>query len=146
MSYQAWFKGHGEKHRKIVEKLKTSGKDSEEIIAYFDFDNMVENEPDFCPLYVESKKCHAMEKLNCYLCACPFFRFNDQGIAEKGEKRIMSACSIDSKKGKEYHYKNEIHQDCSDCLIPHKVRFIQKEFDMNWFDIMKACEDKNGQA
>lgn len=140
MGYQSWFREHGEKHREIVDRLKAKGLSPEQIIAYFDFENMVQKESGFCPLYAENKKCHEMEKLNCYLCACPYFRFNDQGILKKDQKNVISNCGIDSKQGKEYHHKDEIHQDCSDCLIPHKVKFVQKWFDTDWFVIMKACE------
>ena len=69
MTYAEWFDAHAEKHRAIMEKLLARGFGKAEIIDYFDFDNMVEAEPAFCPLYAEKKKCHDMEGLNCYLCA-----------------------------------------------------------------------------
>lgn len=142
MGYQEWFEAHGKKHRKLVDQLKSSGLNPEEIIAYFDFENMVKKEPGFCPLYTENKKCHEMEQLNCYLCACPFFRFNDHGIQKKGQATVMSCCEIDSKKGQEYHLNNKIHQDCSNCLVPHKTKFIHKMFQTDWFAIMKECNQK----
>jgi len=49
LSYSSWVKSHGEKHKKIMEKLKDLSDD--EVIEYFRFENMVEKEPDFCPLY-----------------------------------------------------------------------------------------------
>ena len=58
----------------------------EEVIAYFKFENMVKKEPDFCPLYKDNKKCHDMKELNCYLCACPNFRFDDEGFKKVEEK------------------------------------------------------------
>jgi len=49
LSYSSWVKSHGEKHNRIMEKLKDLSDD--EVIEYFRFENMVEKEPDFCPLY-----------------------------------------------------------------------------------------------
>lgn len=135
MNYKKWFLAHGEKHRKIIKKLKN--KSDDEIIEYFKFENMVKNEPDFCPLYKDNKKCHNIENLQCYLCACPHFRFSDSGIENENEKILYSFCSINSKKGSKFENKNCIHQDCSNCLIPHKKQYIKKHFDKNWFDIMK---------
>ena len=66
MSYREWFKKQGEDHRKIVDKLVDKGLSKAEIIEYFDFDNMVAKENDFCPLYKDNKKCHDMESLNCF--------------------------------------------------------------------------------
>ena len=79
MTYQEWFETHASKHAVIMEKL-THLSDTE-VIEYFRFENMVINEPDFCLLYTENKKCHEVEHLNCYWCACPYFRFNDSGFS-----------------------------------------------------------------
>ena len=75
MTYEEWFLQQGELHASVMKKL--INKTNDEVIEYFKFENMVNNEPDFCPLYKENKKCHDMEDLNCYLCACPNFRFDD---------------------------------------------------------------------
>ncbi len=135
MSYEKWFQSHGKKHKEIMQKL-TKLSDNE-IIAYFRFENMVQKEPDFCPLYKENKKCHDMEVLNCYLCACPNFRFDDEGISKKEDKTIYSICSIDSKDGDIFQTEEAIHQDCSGCLVPHRETYIKKHFSRNWFEIMK---------
>ena len=135
MTYEAWFRTHGEKHREIMKKLKTLS--DEEVIAYFRFENMREKEPDFCPLYAEGKKCHEMEVLNCYLCACPHFRFNDKGLFQENEKTHYSDCSINAKEGKQFVSETAVHQDCSNCLLPHKESFIKKIFTRDWFKIMK---------
>ena len=84
MSYQKWFEAHGNKHKEIMQKLTKLSDD--EVIAYFRFENMCEKEPDFCPLFKEKRKCHEIESLNCYLCACPNFRFDDEGISKKEAK------------------------------------------------------------
>ena len=135
MSYVSWFQVHGEKHKAIMAKLTHLSDD--EVIAYFRFENMVEKEPDFCPLYKDNKKCHEMEDLNCYLCACPNFRFDDDGFKKVEEKTLYSTCSIDSKDGAQYISNDAIHQNCSKCLVPHHETYIKKIFSRNWFDIMK---------
>lgn len=141
MSYEGWLKGHIYKHRLIIDKLKAQGFDKEQILDYFDFDNMVENEPDFCKLYKHKEKCHQMEKLNCFLCACPYFRFSDEGISEDEEERTLySTCSIGAKEGKPFYTESAIHHDCSGCTIPHKRNFVAKYYDEDLGEIMKGCE------
>ena len=128
MSYQSWQKDFATKHRKIVNKLSHLSDD--EIIEYFDYENMKKNEVDFCPLYKQNKKCHDMEDLNCYLCGCPNFR-----IDENDQK---SFCNINSKDGGTIVSKSGfIHQDCSKCLVPHKKNYIKSNFNKNWTIIMK---------
>lgn len=138
MSYKKWFQSHGKKHKKIMQKLTRLSDD--EVIAYFRFENMVQKEPDFCPLYKENKKCHDMEELNCYLCACPNFRFDDEGISKKEGKTIYSTCNIDSKDGDIFQTEEAIHQDCSGCLVPHQETYIKKHFSRDWFEIMKKVD------
>jgi len=139
MSYKKWFKGQGDRHKEVVDRLVQDGLSKEEIIEYFYFDNMVEKEPDFCPLYAEPRKCHDYEKLNCYLCACPNFRFKDDGIEKIDGKTLFSTCSIDSKDGKQFKNENAIHQDCSGCIVPHKHEYVKKNFSLDWFNIMDEC-------
>ena len=126
MTYKQWYESFGDKHNKIVEKLSHYSDD--EIIKYFDYDNMKQKESDFCPLYKKNKKCHDIENLNCYFCGCPYFRV--------GEKK--SWCSIDAKDGSTIKAKDGyIHQNCSNCTIPHKTKFIKKYFHKDWKIIMK---------
>ncbi len=138
MTYLKWFNEHGNKHAKIMEKLKSLS--DNEVIEYFRFDNMVEKENDFCPLYKDNKKCHDYEELNCYLCACPNFRFDDKGVSKKDGKTVYSYCGIDSKDGAEYIGEDYIHQNCSGCLVPHKERYIKKHFKRDWFEIMSEVK------
>ncbi len=135
MSYKDWFDRHGKKHVQIVAKL--SHLSDQEIVEYFCYDNMRINEPDFCPLYAEGKKCHDMEHLNCYLCACPYFRFDDDGLGVVDGKSLKSICSIDAKDGAQSHTPDTIHQSCTHCTIPHHKSFIMKHFSRDWFEIMK---------
>ncbi|WP_297439565.1 hypothetical protein [Sulfurimonas sp.] len=137
MSYISWFNEHANKHKVIVEKLVAKEYTKEQIIAYFDFEYMVKNEPDFCPLYAEHKKCHDMESLNCYLCACPNFRFKDKGIEKVEGKTKYSFCGINSKDGKVGVYGDAIHQDCSACSVPHHKDYVSKNFGLDWKKIMK---------
>jgi Zn-finger protein len=113
------------KHKKLVEKLAHLS--DEELINYFDFDNMVKAEPDFYLLYKENKKCHDMEKLNCYLCACPNFRVG----------KSSSTCAINSKDGGSIKAPDGFtHQDCSNCTVPHKVEYIKENFSRDWLKVM----------
>ena len=138
MGYTSWFNEHAAKHKKIVDKLVAKNYTKEQIIDYFDFENMVINENDFCPLYKEPKKCHEMESLNCYLCACPNFRFNDEGLGSYNEFQILSKCSIDN--GEKFAGKGVIHQDCSSCTVPHHRAYVEKNFDLDWKKIMSECQ------
>ena len=139
MSYGSWFKEHGEKHKKIVDRLTHLSDD--ELIEYFKFDNMVKNEPNFCPLYADNKKCHDNKELNCYFCACPNFRFNDDGFKKENNKILFSTCSIDSKDGSQYISENAIHQNCAGCFVPHSESYIKKKFTRNWFKAMNKVKN-----
>ena len=135
MGYSSWFETHGKKHQNIMKKLEDLS--DEEVITYFCFENMVEKEPDFCILYKDKKKCHEMEILNCYLCACPNFRFDDLGISAEDSKVLYSTCSIESKDGAQFVNDNAVHQDCSGCTVPHHEVYIKKHFSRDWFEIMR---------
>ena len=135
MTYLEWFETHANKHKAIMDTLTTLS--DSEVIEYFSYDNMKEKHVDFCPLYAEDKKCHIMEDLNCYLCACMHFRFSDEGIMKEGAKTCYSLCAIEAKEGKTFESDAAIHQDCSDCLIPHKKSVIEKHFSRDWREIMK---------
>jgi hypothetical protein len=139
MSYTSWFDAHAAKHKKIVQKLQKQEFTKEQIIDYFDFENMVKAEPEFCPLYAEHKKCHEMESLNCYLCACPNFRFKDDGLQKIEDKTQYSFCDIDSKDGAQGIYGQAIHQDCSKCSVPHHRSYVEKHFDLDWKKVMQKC-------
>ncbi len=149
MTYRSWYEEQADRHKAVMKKLLEKGLTKEEIIAYFDFENMVKEEPDFCPLYTEKnsdgtlgKKCHEMKRLNCYLCACPNFRFNDEGLSQQAGKTLFSRCAIDSKDGVQGVYGNTIHQDCSNCAVPHHLRYIEKHYDEDWKKIMKeSCTE-----
>lgn len=140
MTYTQWFETHANKHHHLTQRLVEKGLSQDEIIAYFRFENMVEKEKDFCELYQSKTKCHEMEELNCYLCACPNFRFTTTPKEKEG-KFIHSHCSIDSKDGAVFEHENNIHQDCSGCLVPHSESYIAKYFNTNWREIMKECKD-----
>lgn len=134
MSYENWFQSHGEKHKQIIEKLHHLSDD--ELIHYFRFDNMVKHEPDFCLLYQENKKCHENEALNCYFCACPNFRFKDEGFEQQERRTLFSYCGIESKEGGQFLLEDAIHQDCTGCFVPHSEIYIKKHFTRNWFEAM----------
>jgi len=128
MAYLSWFSQHAKKHANIVQKI-----DPDKLIKYFRWENISKTDVEFCPLFKDNKKCHDIENLNCYLCACPNFRFDDNA------DKIKSWCSIDSKDGKQIEHNGIIHQDCSNCTIPHNELYIKKHFDRDWKNIMKKC-------
>ena len=138
MSYEEWFEQHAQKHQKIVKKLLTKGFTQEQIIDYFAYENMAKEESDFCPLYKMGKKCHDMQKLNCYLCGCPNFRFNDNGLDTYNGIKILSRCDINN--GSTIGRNGTIHQDCSKCTVPHHKVYISKNFDFDWKKVMKECK------
>jgi len=140
LGYTSWVKEHAATHKKIVDKLLSKNYTKEQIIEYFDFENMRLSEPDFCPLYKENRKCHEMDSLNCYLCSCPNFRYSDKGIKEIEGKTQYSFCAIDSKDGAQGVYGEKIHQDCSGCQIPHHKEYVAKHFNLEWAKIMAPCD------
>jgi len=140
MTYVQWFEMHGNRHHLLNQKLLSLDYSQDEIIKYYRFENMVEKEPDFCELYKDKQKCHEMEDLNCYLCACPNFRFTMKPVDQEG-KLVHSHCSIESKDGTVFEHEGNIHQDCSGCLVPHHETYISKNFDISWKKIMKSCEE-----
>ena len=127
MTYTDWFIENSIKHKAIMEQLKDKNRD--EIIEYFDYENMRIKHLDFSPLYALNSKCHDMKNLNCYWCGCPYFRFNDDGIETRENRVVYSICT----KGLGEHLESEIaiHQDCSSCTLPHSVKFIKDNFDLN---------------
>ncbi|MCH9739517.1 MAG: hypothetical protein K0U38_01560 [Epsilonproteobacteria bacterium] len=139
MSYTTWFQSHSKQHQQIIKKLQHLS--DNELIEYFQFENMVKNEPNFCPLYIENKKCHEMENLNCYLCACPNFRFDDAGFKAEEKRTLFSYCDIDSKDGGQFKTDDAIHQNCAGCLVPHHEAYIKKQFSRDWFSIMKDVQN-----
>jgi hypothetical protein len=134
MSYSSWVKSHGKKHKEIVGRL--SDLSDSELIEYFRWENMVKKEPDFCPLYAKNRKCHDTKKLNCYLCACPNFRFNDDGFREEEKRTVFSYCNINSVNGSQFKTQNAIHQNCVGCMVPHNENYIKKIFSRDWFGMM----------
>ena len=134
MSYSQWVQEHGAKHKKIIKRLQHLTDD--ELIEYFRFNNMVKNEPDFCPLYAKNKRCHENKELNCYFCACPNFRFNDSGFDKIESRTLFSYCSIESKDGTQYKSESAIHQNCADCFVPHSESYIKKYFTRDWLKAM----------
>lgn len=129
MTYKDWYDNHAIKHKKIIEKVKHLS--TQEIVEYFRFENMVKNEPEFCPLYKDNKKCHDTEKLNCYFCGCPNFRVGE----------FKSYCDINSKDGGSIEHNGYTHQDCSKCTVPHKEDYVLKHFSLDWTSVMVCKSD-----
>jgi len=138
LSYKKWYESHAQKHADILKGLSHLSK--EEVIEYFDFDHMKIKHPEFCPLYPKDQKCHDIESLNCYFCACMHFRFDDNSTQVEDSKRVYSHCSIESKNSATFETKDSIHNDCSNCKVPHKTHVIKKYFDRDWRVVMKDCD------
>ena len=134
MTYLEWFEAHAKKHKAIMKTLTHLS--DEEVIDYFVYENMQKEHPDFCPLYADNVKCHDMEELNCYFCACMHFRFSDKGLKKEGDKTRYSLCSIKAKEARDFVSDDAIHLDCSSCKIPHKRSVVKKYFSRNWREAM----------
>tara|TARA_Y100000310_G_C20640218_1_gene793489 strand:+ start:672 stop:1106 length:435 start_codon:yes stop_codon:yes gene_type:complete len=127
-----WEKEH---FRKILLELKLELKKTEidfsldnldEIIKQTSFEVRSRNYSHECPYYVSNKKCHDLEDLNCFLCACPNYNSGS----------LIGGCEIESKSGKWHYHKNLPKGkvwDCFDCSVNHssgEVRdYIEKNFD-----------------
>ena len=109
MTYDEWFIQQGNLHANVMKKLEDRSVD--EVIEYFKFENMVKNEPDFCPLYKGQK-------------SGSFFT-------------MFSVCSIKSRDGSQFIGDDYIHQNCSGCIVPHRAKYIKKHFNRSWFEVMK---------
>ena len=129
MTYAEWIEDHNNKVSEILSRIDF--KSNEELIDYFEYDNMKDKEKDFCPLYGMKKKCHDIDNLNCYYCACPYFAINPTPRTT-GKTTIGSICTINSKhKGTFLENPDEnnvvkVHCDCTNCFIPHKASFAKK--------------------
>jgi hypothetical protein len=139
MTYTRWFQTHAQKHQNILTRLTAHSFTAEQIVEYFEFENMVEKECDFCLLYSTKTKCHDIPHLNCYWCACPYFRFNDNAVADAEGITLFSYCAINAPLGKPFQHENSIHHDCSDCTIAHDAKTILKNFSTDWNETMKEC-------
>jgi len=126
MTYDEWISKNNIDKNIILNKLKNLTKD--EVIEYFNFENMVINEPNYCLLYKTNTKCHNIDKLNCYNCACPHFKYDNTVI-----NGVASICEINSKFASTYNEVSgdniKIHCDCSNCTIPHNKKHIEKHYD-----------------
>ena len=117
MTYTEWEEAHKKKRDGVLSRLTHLS--AKEVEEYFLYRNMSINEPDFCGLYKDNKKCHDIEDLNCFLCGCPFFIYEDKGLFVEGGVTTYSTCSINAKEGSQFLSGNSVHQDCTNCTIPH---------------------------
>jgi hypothetical protein len=137
LTYAQWFQSHGQKHFALVSKLSQNGFDAQAIIKYFRYENLSKSNPDFCPLFATNRRCHDSDKLNCYFCGCPNFRF-----VTNPNEHIQSFCAIDSSDGGKICYKNQLHQDCTHCFVPHDEEYILQNYTDNWFEAMAMCKNE----
>ena len=118
MTYKEWHEEHQKKKNSILDKI--SNLNDEQKVEYFRFEKMVKNEPNFCLLYKEPKKCHDLEYLNCLCCDCPYFEFDDERLPQK------SSCTINSLDSAIFEWEGVKHLDCSNCTIPHSKEFAMQ--------------------
>lgn len=129
MTYSEWEADNIAKRNSLV--LKLQHKTIDEIVKYFEYDNMIASEPDYCGLYKQGTKCHDIPNLNCYNCGCPHFIYDENGLDKLGTKVVYSKCNINAKDGSMFESDNAIHQDCSNCVIPHGKQAATKELKIN---------------
>jgi Zn-finger protein len=86
------------------------GKNINEVISGWDFEERKKANPNGCICYEQNKKCHDLENLNCFFCYCPNY---DKSVKE-------GKCKINSPKGKYINNHEGKILDCSDCDFPHK--------------------------
>jgi hypothetical protein len=135
VTYLEWYRSHAAKHAEIMATLTHLS--DEAVIDYFSYENMRQHHPDFCPLYLRNIKCHDIEALNCYLCGCMHFRFDDSGMERVGQKVRLSDCAIASEYRATFETETSLHNDCSGCTIPHRKAVIQNYFDRDWDEMMR---------
>jgi len=99
-----------EKAKEIIEKR------IDNLIDEFDFEKRKVLHPEECICYQQDKKCHDIEKLNCFFCFCPKY---DNSIKE-------GRCRINSPKAKYIECKEGKILDCSECDFPHNKENIKK--------------------
>lgn len=129
-----------QKHRALVEKLIVKN------IYTKRFSNILilkiwskQLNPLFVFIY-ESKKCHDVKVLNCYLCACPHFRFCDEGLKQEKRALWLKVCvQFLQQKVRSLFAQGNKYLDCSACTLPHTKAFISKHFDRDWKEVMKEC-------
>ena len=129
MTYSSWATDHLKSRQAIQQKLEAKGLTPEQVVDYFNYDIMSVNKPNFCPLYAQGKKCHNVSYLNCYLCACPHFKYSDDSLYQKDSKKIFSECTINSRFATDFEFENDVHCNCADCTIPHTKKAALKAYE-----------------
>lgn len=135
MTYASWRTDFYSRRDILQRRLEQSGLLPIEVVNYFDYENMRTAEPSFCPLYELGTKCHATDKLNCYLCACPHFTCSDEPLFES----TYSVCTINSRLAGEFTYDDCVHCDCTNCKLPHSISVALKHYkDLNAADNLSS--------
>lgn len=138
MTYNEWITEHDKNLKNILVKL--DGSSTDDIVNYFRYENMVINEPDFCPLYRAKTKCHNTDNLNCFYCGCPFFESSDDKPFEiRDSKKVMSRCVVNSRFAQDFIHEDIIQCDCSNCMIPHTDNIVKQHFNSLDNNIEDAC-------
>ena len=102
------------KHKALIASIVLTHqfKTVEDEVEYFQYDNMIRTDPDFCPLYKSKQICHPMKELNCRCCACPHFSYNQDETRFSCKARgILSSPEAS-------------FLPCNTCTIPHTQKFV----------------------
>ena len=120
MTYKEWQEDFETKRYMILINLQD--KTDEEVYRYFMYDNMRQNHPEHCGLYVQGIKCHQVDDLNCFNCGCPDFEILEPPVALTNGCTVYSVCKSASRFADNFQGDDstEIHCDCSKCVLPHK--------------------------
>jgi len=119
-----WYVEFAVKRMKILKKYNL--KTAYDVANFFIKSNLMEKEPDFCPLFKSCKKCHDIpdDELNCFFCACPYYDFDKWDE----DKKEFGGCLVHSKIG----FRNEYgYWDCSECVAVHRKVFVKTILETN---------------
>ena len=125
MTYSDWHTKYIESITALISSLPYDR--VEDIVNYFEYENMRSHHPSHCPLYSEALRCHDVRPLNCLFCACPHFQYSNTPLSAPSDgTKTMSICTIGSKQARRFTHDNISHCDCSQCYIPHTTSHIRK--------------------
>ncbi len=115
--------------------IKFSLKNLDEIVNATSFDFRRNYFQKACPYYsmYPITKCHDLDDLNCFLCACPNY----------ASDKLEGGCNINGAGGKVTYHENlpvgEVW-DCSDCSINHHRENVKSYIRTNFSSLKKIFD------
>lgn len=119
------------------------------IVEYFNYNEMKEKHSEYCPLYLKNQICHEvnLKYLNCFGCMCPYYKL-EISIDPETELYKLGQCLIKSNFG---FYKQTTTKDnnkapylilnCLNCSIPHQHTFVRKYIELEKFKFLKTSQN-----